>query len=294
MGQEIGYVYMELTVSNPSLPLEIIAKQLPGYSAHLRQFQGFLNDKNLRFGQDGIRAYIAFVRNTYRSPSTINVKTAAVKAGLKLMYKNSPEYFDLAIRTKIDDFLSSLKLIKINSVAVEKSRVLSEDAVERLLERLPRKWSLLVRFYLATALRVSEGLSVKLEDLIVKDKYYSVTVIGKGNKAREVKVQKDLVDSIRAEYGGSTYLFESKPYRNGQPGGKPLRREYVSKVISEKTWLYLGVAHSVHDLRHTALTLMLKKTNRIKAVSSWAGHSSVSTTLNLYVHDELTLEELGI
>jgi len=179
-------------------------------------------------------------------------------------------------------------------VAVSKSRVLSEEDIARLLERLPRKWSLLVRFYLATALRVSEGLGIKLEDLIDRDKYYSITVIGKGNKSREVKVQKDLVDSIRAEFHGGTYLFESQPYRNGYQGGKPLRREYVSKVLSEKTWLYLGVAHSIHDLRHTALTTMLKKTNRIKAVSSWAGHSSVSTTLNLYVHDELTLEELGI
>jgi len=285
---------MELTVSNQPLPLEIIATLLPGYGAHLRQLQEFLKDQNLTFGQDGIRAYIAFVKETYRNPNTINIKIAAVKAGLKLVYKNSPEYFDLAVRTRIDDFLSSLKLIKINSVAVEKSRVLSEEEITRLLERLPVKWSLLVRFYLATALRVSEGLGIKLVDLIEKDKYYAITVIGKGNKAREVKVQKDLVDSIREEYGGNTYLFESQPYRNGSEGGKPLRREYVSKTISEKTWLYLGVAHSIHDLRHTALTLMLKKTNRIKAVSSWAGHSSVSTTLNLYVHDELSLEELGI
>ena len=37
---------------------------------------------------------------------------------------------------------------------------------------------------------------------------------------------------------------------------------------------------------------MLKKTNNLKGVSKYLGHSSTSTTANLYIHDELQLEDL--
>jgi integrase len=40
----------------------------------------------------------------------------------------------------------------------------------------------------------------------------------------------------------------------------------------------------VHDLRHTAATLMLKSGTPVKVVSETLGHASVRVTLDLYAH----------
>jgi len=39
-----------------------------------------------------------------------------------------------------------------------------------------------------------------------------------------------------------------------------------------------------HDLRHTAATAWLRMTGDLKAVQSLMGHSTASTTLDLYAH----------
>ncbi len=40
----------------------------------------------------------------------------------------------------------------------------------------------------------------------------------------------------------------------------------------------------LHDLRHSAATLMLASGADLKSVSTWLGHSEVGTTANLYLH----------
>ena len=42
--------------------------------------------------------------------------------------------------------------------------------------------------------------------------------------------------------------------------------------------------HTFHDLRHTMATLLLRKGESIVAVSRRLGHSSVTTTMNVYAH----------
>lgn len=40
----------------------------------------------------------------------------------------------------------------------------------------------------------------------------------------------------------------------------------------------------VHDLRHTYVSLLIASGANVKQVSTWAGHSSVTTTLDIYTH----------
>ena len=39
-----------------------------------------------------------------------------------------------------------------------------------------------------------------------------------------------------------------------------------------------------HDLRHTCATIMLSKGENLVKVQKWLGHSSISTTANVYSH----------
>lgn len=41
-----------------------------------------------------------------------------------------------------------------------------------------------------------------------------------------------------------------------------------------------------HDLRHSCASLLLTKNIPMKAIQEWLGHSTYSTTANLYTHLE--------
>ncbi len=99
------------------------------------------------------------------------------------------------------------------------------------------------------------------------------------------RVTRELFAEIRAACRGEEYLFETA-------GGKPYRRSYVSGQIAKITQYAIGRRLSAHKLRHSFATRMVAKTGKIAAVSTYLGHSSVSTTLNLYVHEELGDAEL--
>jgi site-specific recombinase XerC len=50
---------------------------------------------------------------------------------------------------------------------------------------------------------------------------------------------------------------------------------------------------SAHTFWHSLATRKIKETRKIQAVSEYLGHSSVATTLSLYCHDELSVEDLS-
>ena len=41
-----------------------------------------------------------------------------------------------------------------------------------------------------------------------------------------------------------------------------------------------------HDLRHSCASLLLANGVSLKDIQSWLGHSTISTTANIYVHQE--------
>jgi integrase/recombinase XerD len=76
----------------------------------------------------------------------------------------------------------------------------------------------------------------------------------------------------------SEYVFENAK------GGMMHRRNITRTLdnIVEKS----GISQkpSLHDLRHTFASELIRQGADIKTVSTVLGHASVSTTLNIYVH----------
>ncbi len=65
--------------------------------------------------------------------------------------------------------------------------------------------------------------------------------------------------------------------------GQPLRPSAVSRVFHD-TAQRLGLAVRLHDLRHTAASLMLGAGVPLKVVSEALGHSSIAITADVYSH----------
>lgn len=68
-----------------------------------------------------------------------------------------------------------------------------------------------------------------------------------------------------------------------------LTRASAYRIIRHLGRKVLGKSISPHTLRHSFLTNLIEHyPSKIKAISLYAGHSSTSTTLNLYLHNSLT------
>jgi integrase len=105
-------------------------------------------------------------------------------------------------------------------------------------------------------------------------------VLGKGGKARELRVSRELFEIVRESFDGRTWLFESS-------GGKPLYRDYAYRRIARAVLRATGKNFSPHCARHTFATRALERTGKIKAVSEYLEHASAAITLDMYTHEEL-------
>jgi integrase/recombinase XerD len=151
-----------------------------------------------------------------------------------------------------------------------------------------RDRALLEVFY-AGALRVSEIVNAKLEDLKLETGY--MLVRGKGDKERIVPLGKSAQDAL-TEYlsrsravlagrGTSPYLFLAR-------GAHKLTRQRVWQMVKAAS-LASGRSASPHMLRHSCASHMVENGADLRTVQTILGHSDISTT-QVYTH--LALDRL--
>jgi len=155
----------------------------------------------------------------------------------------------------------------------------------------------------AGALRVSELVTAKLEDLKLESGY--MLVRGKGDKERIVPLGKPAQDAL-TEYLASARpaLASSLPRRNRKSGDADFRGNspflFIArggrKLTRQRAWQMVGAASSAagrhaspHMLRHSAATHMVENGADLRTVQTILGHADISTT-QVYTH--LALDRL--
>jgi integrase/recombinase XerD len=137
-------------------------------------------------------------------------------------------------------------------------------------------------FY-AGALRVSEIVGVKLEDLKLDLGY--VLVRGKGDKERIVPLGKSAQESL------ASYMKAARPVlakgRNSPllflgRGARKLTRQRVWQMVHAAS-AGMGRHASPHMLRHSCATHMVENGADLRTVQTILGHSDISTT-QVYTH----------
>src|SRR5207248_9605656 len=158
----------------------------------------------------------------------------------------------------------------------------------------------------AGALRVSELVTAKLEDLKLESGY--MLVRGKGDKERIVPLGKPAQDAL-SEYlaSGRPALAQARPAKAARKttssaslpagnspllfiarGGRKLTRQRIWQMVGEAS-AASGRHASPHMLRHSCATHMVENGADLRTVQTILGHADISTT-QVYTH--LALDRL--
>jgi len=267
----------------------LMLQEQDSYSDDARYFVDFLSSHQLGVTLHGLQLYVdhlnAVVDGRRLSASTFNKRLQGAKKRLRYLFRISPDNFSVLNRYRFEEALKGFKPKKINSISVPEENMLTPNEVQLLINGMEDKTvAIMVEFLYATGLRISEALGALLSNLRYSNSKYILTVIGKGSKERRVFVSQELIRRIQGRFGGVQYLFEHQ--------GKPYNRISISQRIATQGKIILGKKISAHTLRHSFATNTLERTGNLKGVSKYLGHSSVSTTANLYIHSELSWDEL--
>ncbi|MCI5552781.1 MAG: site-specific integrase [Tenericutes bacterium] len=102
------------------------------------------------------------------------------------------------------------------------------------------------------------------------------------------KLKKDLLN-LKKDYLKIYQNYDYDYYIFG--GVKPLSPTTINRYKKKAADKAKIKCIRIHDFRHSHATLLLNKKIQIKVISKRLGHSNVDTTLNTYIHSDLSQEK---
>src|ERR1700680_612221 len=276
-----------LKVEKGLAPLTIAA-----YSTDIRQFIGFLGKRRrtlLNARRNEVRDFIQELFSNSVDGRSVGRKLSALRHLYRYLL--------------LDKLIEHDPTLNIDSPKQWKvlPKSLARDEMESIL-RAPSSASkgkqgeaialpdrAMLEVFYAAALRVSEMVAVKLEDLKLDLGY--VLVRGKGDKERIVPL------GISAQEALAAYMKYSRPVLAGERaspllllgrGARMLPRQRIGQMVRAAS-SSIGRNASPHMLRHSCATHMVENGADLRTVQTILGHADISTT-QVYTH--LALDRL--
>ncbi len=203
-------------------------------------------------------------------------------------------YFYLELEGMIDQ--NPTELLDGPKTGRKLPEILTVDEIDRLIAEIDhskpggQRDRAIIEVLFSCGLRVSELVTLSLEDVNEKDEFVRVT--GKGNKQRLVPI-----GSVALKYY-ILYRDQVRVHQKLDPGsknicfvnfrGKKLSRVYVFAMI-KKLALKAGIHKNVspHTFRHSFATALVEAGADLRAVQQMLGHESITTT-EIYTHLDRT------
>lgn len=273
---------------------------ISAYRNDLAQFARFAADKGLPTGQKGceqasaglIVDYVADLRARSYKDATVARKVAAVKSFFSFL--------------AAEGLVSQDPTENLKSPQVGKSlpRALSSEEVDQLLEQplkdrqTPEKERdhAMIELLYATGLRVSELVSLDVDDLNLNGDPPTVRCSGKGDRERVLPLPAWSAQGLRRYLVNVRPRLARKPARGREEASARRSPLFVNRrgerLTRQGFWLILKQyarlanldrAITPHTLRHTFATHMLSGGMPLRNVQDALGHASISTT-QVYTH----------
>jgi site-specific recombinase XerD len=247
------------------------------YAVDLGQFTGWVGELGLAPGEvrhRDVRRFAAGLSSEGAAPATVARKLAAIRS-----------LFDFLVRMERlgqnpADLVSSPKK------AEKLPRVLSQEQMRTLLERIPTRTPLELRDRAMLELAYSCGLRceeiVNLDDGALDHETEQLRVLGKGSKERLLPVGEPAQRALRRYMERGRRVLLTDPRESAlflSKNGRRLSNSDVTRRLglwTREAALAGGV--SPHALRHSFATHLLEGGADLRTIQELLGHSSISTT----------------
>jgi integrase/recombinase XerD len=281
MDDRIGQFLQFLSVEKGSSENTIAA-----YRNDLAQFHSYLGTINLngtatdwrKVGPDVILSFMVELRGRRYADATVARKVAAVKSFFQFLHAEG----DISLNPTED--LESPRVGKSlpKPLTVQQVDELLEQPAKRATPEALRDRGMLELLY-ATGLRVSEMVSLDVDDASLDSHNPYVRCIGKGSKERLIPIHGQALSAVMAYLDdGRRRLLKDKRERalflNRR--GDRLTRQGFWLILKQ----YARDAHldevqvTPHTLRHSFATHMLRGGAPLRSVQELLGHANLSTT----------------
>ncbi len=275
-----------LKVEKGLRPLTISA-----YTSDVGQFAGFLESKEralVKAKRDDVRDFIQQLFANGVDGRSVGRKLSALRHLYRYLL------LDKAIETDPTLNIDSPKQWKVLPKALARDEMVTmlrpstaSDTKEG--EAIAMRDRAMLEVFYAAALRVSEIIGVKLEDLKLDAGY--ILVRGKGDKERIVPLGKSAQDALTAYIAGSRTVLalgSNSPLLFLGRRSHKLTRQRIWQIVRQAS-INIGRNASPHMLRHSCATHMVENGADLRTVQTILGHADISTT-QVYTH--LALDRL--
>lgn len=231
---------------------------IKSYLRHNKDFLKYVNKPSKSITEQDVKKYISSLMTRKHKPASINLALSSIK------------FYFISILKK--NIFTEVKAPKIEK---KLPTVLTKLEVRQLLNAPKNpKHKLLIELLYSSGLRVSEAVSLKVNDLDLFDKM-GVVRSGKGKKDRNIILSKgfieNLKDYLKEREDDSEYIFNSY---NGH-----LTTRMAQRIVSESA-KEANIKKRVfcHALRSSFATHLLEAGTDIRVIQVLLGHADISTT----------------
>ncbi len=249
---------------------------LQSYKRDLKQFRKFLESYSLHYNkvsEDDINLYIKELQESGRKASSISRAIASIRSFYQYVLK----------RKKVkQDPTANVKSPKIEKRV---PNVLTAKEVELLLEQ-PKDVDLkgtrdkaMLEFAYATGMRVTEIISLNIEDVNLEEGYVTCK---NGNKQRTIPLGAMSLNALKEYIEDARDVLikdeNEKALFVNVNGGRLTRQGFWKIIKYYKEQAHITKEITPHVLRHSFATHLLQNGADIKAIQTMLGHSDISST----------------
>ena len=249
---------------------------LQSYKRDINQFEKYVEENQINYikvDEKIVKEYLEFLQNIGKKSSTVSRNLASIRS-----------FYQYLVRTKIvlQDPTNNIQAPKIEKRVPS---ILTAKEVELLLDQ-PQDVDLkgirdkaMLEFAYATGMRVTEIISLNIEDVNFEEAYVSCKT---GVKQRNIPLGTMSLKALKE------YVNEARPYLIKSDdveslfvniNGKRLTRQGFWKIVKYyKEQAHISKDITPHVLRHSFATHLLQNGADLKAIQTMLGHSDISST----------------
>ncbi len=249
---------------------------LQSYKRDLKQFRRFLESYSLHYNkvsEDDINLYIKELQENGKKASSISRAIASIRS-----------FYQFALKRKK---VKRDPTANVKSPKIEKRvpSVLTSKEVELLLDQ-PKDVDLkgtrdkaMLEFAYATGMRVTEIISLDIDDVNLEEGYVTCT---NGNKQRTIPLGTMALNALKEYIEDARDILikdeNQKALFVNVNGGRLTRQGFWKIIKYYKEQAHITKDITPHVLRHSFATHLLQNGADLKAIQTMLGHSDISST----------------